>query len=99
MTKKQIKILTIVGARPQFIKAAMVSRAIIKHNENGNSPQLVEEIIHTGQHCDESMSEIFFRDMGIPKPAANLNVNNSGHGKMTGRMLIDLERIIARFRY
>lgn len=97
MTKNQIKILTIVGARPQFIKAAMVSRAIIKHNENANSPKIIEEIIHTGQHYDESMSEIFFRDMGIPKPAVNLNVNNTSHGEMTGRMLADLEKeIIAR---
>jgi len=79
-----LKILTVVGARPQFIKAAMVSRAIVCFNERRSGPEIVEEIIHTGQHYDESMSDIFFRDMGIPEPVLNLHINNAGHGEMTG---------------
>lgn len=92
MVSDQIKIVTVVGARPQFIKAAMVSRAIVKHHERLKTPNIIEEIVHTGQHFDEAMSEIFFKDMGIPEPVVNLNVNSAGHGEMTGRMLIDLEK-------
>lgn len=55
-----IKILTVVGARPQFIKAAMVSRAIVEYNRQAKSPSITEEILHTGQHYDINMSEIFF---------------------------------------
>jgi UDP-GlcNAc3NAcA epimerase len=86
------RLLTVVGARPQFVKAAMVSRAIAAHNAVNADGQIVEEIIHTGQHYDENMSEIFFRQMGIPKPAANLNVGSGSHGAMTARMLEGLER-------
>jgi UDP-GlcNAc3NAcA epimerase len=75
------KILTILGARPQFIKAAAVSRALAK------SHLLHEEIIHTGQHFDKNMSEIFFREMGIPQPAANLGISGGSHSDMTARML------------
>lgn len=81
-----IKLLTIVGARPQFIKAAMVSRAIIAHNQ-----PLTEDILHTGQHFDPEMSDIFFRQMGIPEPAVNLNINGGNHGEMTGKMLAAIE--------
>jgi len=95
--KRQLKILTVVGARPQFIKAAMVGRAIVRFNEKESGMEIFEEIIHTGQHYDESMSDIFFRDMGIPEPVLNLHINNAGHGEMTGRMLADLEmEMIAR---
>jgi UDP-GlcNAc3NAcA epimerase len=92
MKKRQFKILTVVGARPQFIKAAMVSRAITRHKKIDEFFEIIEEIVHTGQHYDELMSEIFFRDMGIPQPVVNLQVNNAGHGEMTGRMLMALER-------
>ena len=92
MASDSIKIVTVVGARPQFIKAAMVSRAIVRHNERHKTPKIIEEIVHTGQHYDSAMSEVFFKDMGIPKPAINLNINSSGHGDMTGRMLIALEK-------
>ncbi len=83
-----MKILTIVGARPQFIKAAAVSRAIVQY------PDIQEVIIHTGQHFDKNMSEIFFEQMQIPKPAYNLNINSLSHGAMTGRMLEKIESII-----
>ena len=82
------KIVTIIGARPQFIKAAAVSREMKKH------PELNEIIIHTGQHFDDNMSEIFFREMEIPKPAYNLNINGLSHGAMTGQMLEGIEKIL-----
>ncbi|MEN6623377.1 MAG: UDP-N-acetylglucosamine 2-epimerase (non-hydrolyzing) [Smithella sp.] len=88
-----MKILTIVGARPQFIKAAMVSRAIIMHNCS-HSSRIIEEIIHTGQHYDANMSDIFFQQMQIPQPAANLGAGTGMHGEMTGRMLTQIEKEI-----
>ena len=82
------KIVTILGARPQFVKAAVLSRIIKKHNS-------VEEIIvHTGQHFDKNMSELFFTEMEIPKPAYNLDINNLSHGAMTGQMLEKIEKIL-----
>ncbi|MEY2828184.1 MAG: hypothetical protein RIQ33_42 [Bacteroidota bacterium] len=81
------KIVTIIGARPQFVKAAVVSRAF------SNSNQLNEVIIHTGQHFDKNMSDIFFDEMQIPKPNYNLNINGLGHGAMTGQMLEGIEKI------
>lgn len=83
-----MKILTILGARPQFIKAGSVSREIAKH-EN-----IEEVIIHTGQHFDANMSDIFFEQMQIPKPDYNLNINGLGHGAMTGQMLEKIEEVL-----
>ncbi len=91
---KDLHILTIVGARPQFIKAAMVSRAIVKYNRAGKSPAILEDIIHTGQHYDENMSDIFFKQMEIPEPVANLQAGTGMHGEMTGRMLAQIEKEI-----
>jgi len=85
-----MKIVTIIGARPQFIKAAVVSRAIAKYST------LQEVIIHTGQHFDENMSEIFFEEMNIPKPVYNLNINGLGHGAMTGQMLEKIEAVLIK---
>ena len=81
------KIVTIVGARPQFVKAAVVSRALAKFG-------IGEVIIHTGQHFDENMSAVFFEEMQIPKPKYNLEISNLGHGAMTGRMLEKIEKIL-----
>jgi UDP-GlcNAc3NAcA epimerase len=92
-----MKIITIVGARPQFIKAAMVSRAIAGHNRRGHSP-IEEQILHTGQHYDENMSGIFFDDMDIPRPAWELPCGESSHGGMTGRMLAEIEKILLDVR-
>jgi UDP-GlcNAc3NAcA epimerase len=89
-----MKILTIVGARPQFIKAAIVSRAILEYNRRGASPRIVEEIVHTGQHYDENMSDIFFKQMQIPEPVVNLHAGMGSHGEMTGRMLAGIEKEI-----
>lgn len=79
-------ILTILGARPQFIKAAMVSRALL-----AGTARCTETLIHTGQHYDPEMSQVFFDEMGIPEPAVNLAVGSGLHGEMTGRMLAALE--------
>ena len=81
-----MKIVTVIGARPQFIKAAVVSRAIAAHKD------IKEVIVHTGQHFDANMSDIFFEEMCIPKPDYNLNVNGLGHGAMTGQMLEKIEQ-------
>ncbi|MEO9347261.1 non-hydrolyzing UDP-N-acetylglucosamine 2-epimerase [Acinetobacter radioresistens] len=82
-----MKILTVIGARPQFIKASVVSAAI------KNTAGLSEEIIHTGQHFDTNMSNIFFDQLGIPKPHYQLDINSGSHGSMTGRMLEAIEKI------
>ena len=85
-----IKILTIVGARPQFVKAAVLSREIKKH------VGIEEVIVHTGQHFDGKMSDIFFDEMQIKKPRYNLEINSLSHGAMTGRMLEGIENIILK---
>ncbi|HDM8128353.1 TPA: UDP-N-acetylglucosamine 2-epimerase (non-hydrolyzing) [Vibrio harveyi] len=86
----RMKILTVVGARPQFIKAATVSRVIEKF------PQVTEVLVHTGQHFDINMSDVFFEEMDIPKPDYSLNISSLSHGAMTGRMLESLEEIIIK---
>ena len=85
MTKK---IITVVGARPQFVKAAVLSR-IFK-----DLPNIEEKIIHTGQHFDAGMSDIFFQEMEIPQPHFRLDINGVGHGAMTGRMLEKIEEVL-----
>lgn len=88
-----MKIITIVGARPQFIKAAVVSRAIAKYNEEHTN--CIEEIlVHTGQHYDSNMSDIFFSEMHIPKPNYQLGIGGTTHGAMTGQMLEKIEEIV-----
>ena len=84
---KAKRIVTVVGARPQFIKAAPVARAL-------SDVGIVERIVHTGQHFDALMSDVFFEELDIPKPAHNLEVNSLGHGAMTGRMLEKLEEVM-----
>lgn len=87
-----MNIITIIGARPQFIKTAMVSRAIAEHNHQAGREEIKETIIHTGQHYDTNMSEIFFREMNIPAPEVNLNIGSGSHGDTTGRMLAAIEK-------
>lgn len=82
-----IKILTILGARPQFIKAGSVSREIAKHKE------IEEIIVHTGQHYDANMSDIFFEEMQIPKPDYFLGIGGKSHGAMTGQMIEKIEEV------
>lgn len=87
-------ILTIIGARPQFIKAAVLSRCI------KNNPQLsvTETIVHTGQHYDQNMSDIFFTEMDIPQPDYNLHIGSGSHGKMTGLMLEKIEALLLELK-
>lgn len=81
-----MKIVTVVGARPQFIKAAAGSRALRREHR--------EILVHTGQHYDANMSDIFFQEMGIPRPDYNLGIAGGTHGEMTGRMLIEIEKVL-----
>jgi len=85
-----MKIITIVGARPQIIKSSAISRAI----QNHFSDDLEEVIVHTGQHYDENMSKVFFDEMKIPTPNYNLNVGSGSHGEQTAKMLEGIEEIL-----
>jgi UDP-GlcNAc3NAcA epimerase len=82
-----MKIITVIGARPQFVKAAVVSRALL------NTNNIEEILVHTGQHFDKNMSDVFFEEMEIPKPQYNLNINGLSHGAMTGQMLQGVEEL------
>ena len=86
------KILTIIGARPQIIKAAAISRAISTQFSN----ELEEVLVHTGQHYDQNMSDVFFGELGIPKPNYLLAIGSGSHGDQTGKMLIEIEQIILK---
>ena len=83
-----MKIVTIIGARPQFIKAAAFSRAITGKHE--------EILVHTGQHFDANMSDVFFEELRIPKPKYNLGISGGTHGKMTGAMLAGIEEVLLK---
>jgi UDP-N-acetylglucosamine 2-epimerase len=89
-----MKIVTIVGARPQFIKAAPVSKAIRDHNEKGKNPRITEVLVHTGQHYDHGMSQIFFDELDISEPNLNLGVGSGPHGWQTGQMLVRIEEVL-----
>lgn len=84
-----MKITTVIGARPQFIKAAVVSRAFREHH-----PEVREMLIHTGQHYDQNMSEVFFDELDIPRPNYNLGIGGGTHGQNTGRMIEQIEKVL-----
>ena len=83
-----MKVVTIVGARPQFIKCAPVSRELRKKHE--------ENLVHTGQHYDYGMSDIFFEELAIPKPDYNLGIGSGNHGAQTGAMLAAIEEVLLK---
>ena len=85
-----LKIVTILGARPQFIKAGSLSRELVKRDD------ITEVVVHTGQHFDKNMSDVFFDEMNIPKPNYMLNISSLGHGAMTGRMLEQIENVLVK---
>ena len=89
------RIVTIIGARPQIIKAAAVSRAVHAHF----SSQIEEHILHTGQHYDSNMSEVFFRELGVPEPMYNLHVGSASHGVQTARMIEGIEAVLMQTHY
>ena len=82
-----IRVLTVVGARPQFIKAAPVSKALAAAGHQ-------EFLVHTGQHYDHGMSQVFFEELGLPEPDVNLGIGSGPHGRQTGEMLIKLEAVL-----
>jgi UDP-GlcNAc3NAcA epimerase len=88
LIKRKKKIVTVVGARPQFIKAATVSRAL------SLTGAIDERILHTGQHYDDNMSKIFFKSLCIPEPHFNLEIGSGRHGSQTGEMLKEIERVL-----
>lgn len=83
-----MKLLTIVGARPQFVKACMLSKAFKNH------PQIEEIIVHTGQHYDYNMSDVFFKQLNLPEADYNLGVGSGSHGEQTAKMLVELEKLM-----
>lgn len=85
-----MKIVTVVGARPQFIKAAAISRVI----RDDYAGKIEEMLVHTGQHFDENMSKVFFEELDIPQPKYNLEISGGQHGAMTGRMLEAVENVL-----
>lgn len=90
-----IQLLTVIGARPQIIKAAALSRAIA----DSHSHTIEEHILHTGQHYDENMSQVFFDELSIPRPRHNLGVGSGLHGQQTARMIAGIEEVLLGDRY
>jgi UDP-GlcNAc3NAcA epimerase len=86
--------MSVVGARPQFVKIAPVSRAIAAHNAKASAPRIEDFIVHTGQHYDAGMSDVFFSELRIPPPAKHLGVGSASHGAQTARMLAGIEELL-----
>src|SRR5947209_3975129 len=87
-----MKLVTIVGARPQFIKAAVIARLVRQ------LPGIQESLVHTGQHYDANMSDVFFTELEIPKPEYHLGIGSGPHGQQTGRMLEAIEKVLVETR-
>src|SRR4051812_4359441 len=88
----RMKILTVIGARPQFIKAAVVTRLLQAR------PGVEEVLVHTGQHYDENMSDVFFQELEITRPAHHLGIGSGRHGAQTGRTLEALEEVLLKVK-
>ncbi len=93
---KALKVMLIVGARPNFMKISPLVRAIKTHNKKMRSPRIRSKLVHTGQHYDYEMSKIFFRDLDIPEPDIYLNVGSGSHAVQTGGVMIKLEKVVLR---
>jgi UDP-GlcNAc3NAcA epimerase len=96
--RKTVNWISIVGARPQFVKLSPLCRAIEAHNKCGGVPKISHRIVHTGQHYDPDVAQIFFVQMGIPEPDYNLSVGSGSHGLQLARMLERLERVLTKER-
>jgi UDP-GlcNAc3NAcA epimerase len=94
MVINKMKIVTVIGARPQFIKAAVFSRAVFEWNKKQSDEKVQEVIVHTGQHYDHNMSQVFFDELGIPKPDYDLGIGGGTHGAATGAMLEKVEKVL-----
>lgn len=92
-----MRTLSVIGARPQFVKIAPVRRAMDRFG-GGDRPRFDDIIVHTGQHYDSGMSDVFFEELHIPRPAVNLGIGSGSHADQTGRMLVELERVILEKR-
>src|SRR5579864_440551 len=93
-----LHILSIVGARPQFVKAAMVVEAIRAHNRQAKATQICHTLLHTGQHYDHNLSDVFFQQMPLPKPKYNLGVGSGKHGEQTAKLLAGIEDALLKER-
>jgi len=91
---REIKLLSVVGARPQFIKAAAMSLGIHAWNQESDAPRFKEVIVHTGQHYDHELSETFFEELKIPNPRVNLDVKSGSHAVQTAKMMVGLEKLM-----
>jgi UDP-N-acetylglucosamine 2-epimerase len=89
-----MKIVSIIGARPQIVKAAALSRTIVAHRKEQPDRAIVEVIVHTGQHYDDNMSRVFFEELDIPEPAYYLGIGSGSHGEQTGKMLQKIEAVL-----
>ena len=97
-TAGPLAVLSIVGARPQFVKAAALWRALDRFNGETRGSRIASRLVHTGQHYDHEMSEVFFRELDLPKPDFELGIGSGTHGAQTGRMLEGLEKVMQRER-
>ena len=91
-----MKILSIIGARPQFVKEAIIQNEIREYNKSTKNHRIEEVVVHTGQHYDSNMSGIFFQVLDMEEPGYNLGIHGATHGEMTGKMLVELEAIMIK---
>ncbi|MGA9142869.1 MAG: UDP-N-acetylglucosamine 2-epimerase (non-hydrolyzing) [Candidatus Acidiferrales bacterium] len=96
LPNEPIKILTVVGARPNFMKVAPIIRAVREHNKSSRGPQIEHLLVHTGQHYDEAMSDRFFADLGLPKPDVHLGVGSGSHTVQTAEVMKKFEDVLLR---
>src|SRR3972149_8679740 len=96
MTTRKLKIINVVGARPNFMKIAPILRAIHQHNSSPLAKEVCIEslLVHTGQHYDYEMSKVFFKDLDLPEPEIYLEIGSGTHGEQTGKVIIEFEKVL-----